>query len=282
MDKKNIFLDGVWVDVTERFIKSLSPGVLKARGVFETMRAYPGLAGPSRVVIFKAKDHLIRLKEGLSVLKIKITYSSEELKRLMLEALRKNQLEEGRLRLMIWAHGSKVRVAVIVWPYHAFFSAEYQKGFQVCISKIKRNEKFFSPGIKSLDYFSLLKAYQRARRQGNDEALLLNSHGKIAEASRANIFWIKDQELLTPSLECGCLNGITRQTVIGLARKMGIKVRMVQASPAELLEADEAFLTNSVMEVMPLTEIKGKTIGKGMAGALTRKILAGYRRLIAN
>ena len=135
--------------------------------------------------------------------------------------------------------------------------------------------------VKSLDYVCFWKAYQRAKAQGYDEALLRNHRGELVEGSRSNIFFLKDNKLCTPSLASGCLKGITRSVVIKIARRMRIEVQERTITPQELLNAREAFLTNSLIEVMPLTSIKGRSVGNGKAGALTLRILKEYRRWIS-
>ena len=125
----------------------------------------------------------------------------------------------------------------------------------------------------------LLLAYQEAKKKTADEAILLNTRDFLAEASRANIFLVKDNCLLTPSLDCGCLPGITRDTVLGLAAKERIKVIETKLKPEDIQRADEAFLTNSLIEVMPLVAVEGRPIKKGIPGKITERILKRYKGL---
>jgi branched-subunit amino acid aminotransferase/4-amino-4-deoxychorismate lyase len=160
---------------------------------------------------------------------------------------------------------------------------DYWKGFRAVISKhFRQNE--FSPlsGIKSANYLPMLLAYRQAKAQGYDEALLLNTQGFLSEASRSNIFFVKDNCLITPSSDCGCLPGITRDTVLSIAAREKIQCLEAKVSPEELKKADEAFLTNSLVEVMPLVAADGRPILKGKPGKITELILKRYRSLILN
>jgi len=121
---------------------------------------------------------------------------------------------------------------------------------------------------------------KEARDKGFDEAIILNSRGIIAEASRSNIFWVKDKELFTPGLECGCLDGITRKAVFDLAKKYNFKIYTGNFTLQDLYTCDEAFLTNSLWGIMPLAVIEKETIGKGKCGKLTRFFIEKYNSLL--
>ena len=118
-----------------------------------------------------------------------------------------------------------------------------------------------------------LKAYQRAGTQGYDEALLLNHRGELVEGSRSNIFFLKDGTWCTPALASGCLKGVTRGVVLKIAQRMKMKTKQVIVTPQDFLNADEIFLTNSLIELMPLTSVDGKPVGNGKSGPVTLKIL---------
>jgi branched-subunit amino acid aminotransferase/4-amino-4-deoxychorismate lyase len=139
--------------------------------------------------------------------------------------------------------------------------------------------------LKSANYLNNLLSRKEARAAGADEALLLNERGSLCEGSTSNIFLVKGHTLITPNEECGCLPGITRQAVIELAPETGISVAQREIQPEELLQADEAFLTNSLIELMPLREVGERYIGgqsnKGETGGVTEKLMIAYKKLVA-
>ncbi len=273
MQKRILFLDGNMVLASQALLKSLSPGLLKGVGVFETMRAYEGK-------IFALPEHLERFFTGLKELKINHHFSQEKIKEHLYSALCSNNLKDARLRLTIWQVRQKLKVSIIVFPLGSLASLKYEKGFRATISDVRQDETVRLPSVKSIDYLLFLKAFQRAKHRGYDESILLNKKGFLAEGSRSNIFLIKNKVLLTPSLSSGCLNGITRKIVLRIAKEKKIARKETSLLPEDLFEADEAFLTNSLIEVMPLTRVSGKIIGSGKIGKITAQILQSYRRIV--
>lgn len=272
MRKKMLFLDGVMTSVTKTFVDNLSPGVLLGKGVFETMRSYGG-------VIFALDAHLARLDQGLKTLKMKSPYSTDEITHYLYSSLKTNRLKNARLRLTLWEANRRVKISIIAFPYQPYSQSKYARGFKAVFSDTRRDEHSKLSCIKSINYLPFILALRRAKEKGNDEAIFLNRGGYLAEGSRSNIFFVKKSKLYTPGLATGCLNGITRQVVLKVARAMKVDCKEVAVVPGALLDADEAFLTNSLVEIMPLTAIEGKKIGNGKAGPLTCKILAKYRKL---
>ena len=272
-----IFLDYNFIPVDEKLLKRLTPGILKGRGVFETMRVYP--AGK----IFGLPEHLSRLKRGLKIFKMKSPLSEKQMKETLERIFALNHFTSARVRFMVWqdARRKKVHAALTASIYDPFPQAQYLKGFKANIFKTKLDESSLLKAVKSLDYVSFLRAYQRAKTQGYDEALLLNHRGELVEGSRSNVFFLKDGKLCTPALASGCLQGITRGRVIKIARQMKIQVKQVRTTPQALFNVDEAFLTNSLIEAMPLTAIEGRLVGNGRAGPVTLKILREYRRWVS-
>ncbi len=275
MEKKVIFLDGLMIPATQAWVKMLSPGILSGAGVFETMRSYKG-------EIFALKQHLQRLYDGLKILKIQPPCLRKEMISYLNESLKVNNLKNARIRLIVWTAKKKTRISIAAFSYHPLLKEKYNQGFKAIFSDIRRDENAISSRIKTVNYLPLLMAQRKAKARGNDEAILLNSRGFVVEGSKTNIFYIKDKKLYTPALKSGCLNGITRQIVLKLAKKMDLQVSERLILPDNLFEADEAFLTNSLIEVMPLTVAQGQVIGSGKAGSLTKKVLKTYRQEIRN
>jgi len=268
MNARSIFLDGKIVKAGPGMIEGLAPGNVGGIGVFETMRA-------DGDAIFALDRHLDRLFRGLKVLRIRSPYSREEWRRNLARILKDNALKSARVRLAVWKERARVRIAIVCQDSPRFINGQYIKGFKAAISGVRRPRSRYSH-IKSMDYRIFRLAYQEARRQGYDEAILLNNRGEIVEGSRTNVFFVEKGVLCTPKISCGCLNGITRQIVLESARALGIPCRTDRANARQLATAQEAFLTNSLIGVMPLTGLNGRLIGRGKAGDLTRRIMDAY------
>ncbi|MDP8267009.1 MAG: aminotransferase class IV [Candidatus Aceula meridiana] len=275
MEKKVIFLDGFMIPVTDALSKTISPGILSGQGVFETMRAYSGK-------IFSIDEHLQRLFQGLKKIDLQSPCSKQEMKSYLQKSLTTNKVKNARLRLMVWQGKGRMRISIAAFSYKPFSKRKYTQGFKVLFSDIRRDEKAVTSRIKSVNYLPLLMAQRKAKARGADEAILLNRRGFITEGSKTNIFFIKNNVLYTPSLRCGCLKGITRQIILKIARLKEIKCKQVMATPESLLEADEAFLTNSLVEIMPLTFAQGKPVGSGKVGPLTKQFCKAYQDYVKN
>ena len=260
-----LFLDGKFVDSNARLLEQLTPGIIKEKGVFETLRAYDG-------TLSLLDKHLDRLEKGLRELQIPLPYSQVEIRRHLQETLRVNGLRNARVRLMVW-QGNKVRVAIIAQPYQPFPLKKYKKGFHAVLSDLRCDEQSRLADIKSIQYQPFYSAYKKIQNKKYDEAILLNRKGEIVEGSRSNIFFIKNKVLFTPDLKSGCLDGITRRVVIDLARRFGLPVQTGGFKPADLSSAEESFLTNSLWEIMPLTTFDHRRIGNGKPGKITWKLM---------
>ncbi|GAH82076.1 unnamed protein product, partial [marine sediment metagenome] len=212
-----------------------------------------------------------------------------------LDTLRANGLEDARLRLTVsggeadafpWAGISGTpTVVVTARPYHPFPSEKYEQGFGVCIASVRRCRQSFISRIKSTNYLVSVLARIEAAAAGLDEALLLNDDGFIAEGGSSNAFFVKSSRLVTPSLGSGILPGITREVVIELADELGIGVTEGTVGLATVRHCDEAFLTNSVIEIMPLVAVRDDTgqtvtIGSGRPGEVTRRLMAAYKERV--
>lgn len=269
-----IYLNGKFLKREEARLSVFDPGFLYGQGLFETMRAYQGR-------VFRLDSHIQRLLNSLALIGIDAPLEPASLKEAVKRCLKENDLKDAYVRLTIWqGEDNKVKVRAIAKPYRFPGKEDYQKGFRVMLSSFRQNEFSALCRVKSANYLHLLLAYQEARKNNFDEALLLNTRGFLAEASRANIFLVKDNCLITPALDCGCLPGITRDTVLALARKEKIKAIEARLTLEDLERAREAFLTNSLIEVMPLVSLDGKPVNKGKPGEITQRILKRYRALI--
>lgn len=271
MPKKFLWLDGELVEAKHSLLQSLAPGVLKAKGVFETMRARDGN-------IPLLSRHLRRLSRGLKVLRLVSPILIFTIPKHIAHLLKINGLKEARVRVMVWQKGGRVHSAIICEPIKPLTARQHSKGFKAMLTKGHRRQT--PVPIKSLDYAIFRGSLQKARAAGFDEALFLNRKGELVEGSRTNIFWVKDNVLLTPPITSGCLPGVTRQAVIECARKLGLRCAARHAAAGRLREADEAFVTNAVLGVVPLTRVGEEKIGSGKPGPITARLREAYGRLI--
>ena len=268
-----IFLDGKWVKESEAKIPLYEPGFLYAQGLFETMRAYDKK-------IFRIDSHIDRLLRSLPVINLNLDYAKRSLKDIISKAISLNNPGvSSYVRLTVWQGEGYVHTSVFVKEYTAYPKEKYFRGARAILSKIRQDEVSVLSTIKSSARLHFLLAEHEAKTKNADVAILLNSRGKLAEATRSNIFAIKNNAIFTPRAECGCLLGVTRQTVIDIARRLKIKLYEKEVGPREAFSADEAFITNSLIEIMPLTSLDGQKIGEGRMGKLTGIFLEKYREL---
>lgn len=256
--KQIILLNGKFVHGKDACLPVLSYGLLYGAGVFETMRAYK-----KKIVYLEA--HFQRLAQGCALLGIPLKVTFKRIKQDILRALEVTGLPDAYVRLTLWKNANASDMMILVKPYVAYSSHVYARGLRAGISRFTQQENSFYAQLKSTSYALYYSAYQEARKLGFEEALILNSRGYVCEASRSNIFLVKDTVLFTPSLGCGCLKGITREAVFALARKQAFKICEDNITVPDFYRADEAFLTNSLMGIMPLASIEGKKIGKGVS-----------------
>jgi branched-chain amino acid aminotransferase group I len=271
--KEAVFLNGKFLKPSEARVSIFDPGFLYGWGLFETMRAYKG-----RIVYFN--EHLRRIKDSCRLLNMVFPCSTEEIKEIVKKALSINGLSDIYVRLTLWKSEKGTGILVTAKKYKPYSSEKYRKGFNACISSFKQNENSYLANIKSTNYLLCRLAFRQAEKRGFDEALIFNQKGYVAEASRSNLFLIKGGEIFTPSLECGCLNGITRKVVFDLAKKNNIKIYEGNIIQEDLCSAHEAFLTNSLMGIMPLTSLEKMCIGRGQCGKLTKLFIQKYSSLL--
>ncbi len=249
------YLDGYLQESLEKHLQRLTPGCLSGPGMFETMRTVKG-------EVFLLEPHLDRLTAGLKLIGLKNPFSVERWQMVIRKTMEANHLMEARVRIMVWEEGGHQECSVIVRPLVLPSAAVYRKGYKLAVVDERRPVTRLSH-VKSTEYGIFSRVLEQAQVRLCDEAVLLNGNDKVVEASRSNLFWIKDNVLFTPSVAAGCLAGITRQTVLRIVRAQGVKVRLVQASLTSLLRADAVFLTNSVIGVMPVRSIEDKRMNSG-------------------
>jgi branched-subunit amino acid aminotransferase/4-amino-4-deoxychorismate lyase len=254
--KNMVYLNGKFIPERQAELSVLGPGFLYGWGLFETMRAYR-----NRIVYLS--QHLERLKRSCKLIKMPYPPAAAELKGIIKKAIKINGLKDAYIRLTLWKSSAATDILIIAKKYQPYSPGKYREGFSACICRFRQNENSFFTRIKSTNYLFFRLAYLEAKNKGFDEAVILNNRGYITEGSRSNIFFVKGKKLFTPSLECGGLEGITRRFILSLAKKYKIKIQEGNFTIPDLYAADEAFLTNSLMGVMPLVSLEKKRIGKG-------------------
>jgi branched-chain amino acid aminotransferase group I len=285
---ETIYLNGRLVPRFEARLSPLDHGFLYGYGLFETMRAYNGR-------IFRLDAHITRLR--CSAESIGLTHSiltteegKQSLKAACMATLEANELSDARIRLTVSAGEGDMMpdlttcsgptVLITARSLASLPPEKYSTGFKAAISFLRRNSQSPLSRLKSICYMENIIARTTARAGGYDEVLFLNEQGYLAEGSTTNVFLVSHGELITPCFESGVLPGITRDAVLEIARTSNTKATERWVELNELVEAEEAFLTNSLLELMPLVSVEGRPIGSGKAGKLTRDLLFAYRRLV--
>lgn len=273
--KEIVFLNGKFVPKEEAKISVLGPAFLYGWGLFETMRAYN-----NKIVYLEA--HLERIKKSSRLIDIRMRYSLAGLKDIIFRTIKVNSFKDAYVRLTLWKSKKGADILVVAKKYLPLSSKKYKEGFAAAISKFRQNEGAFLAQVKSTSRLLYESAYQEAKNKGFDEAIILNHRGYITEGSRSNIFLVKESVLFTPALECGCLEGVTRKAIFDFGKKYKIKVYEGNFTVQDLYIADEVFLTNSLMGVMPLTSLEKQPLAKGLVGKLTKFFMQKYNVLLKN
>jgi branched-chain amino acid aminotransferase len=287
---EQIWLDGEFVDWASANVHILTHTLHYGLGVFEGIRCYR--TDDERSAVFRLSEHIRRLFDSARINLMKVPFTPKEIEEASLEALRRNRLSEGYIRPLVFigdgAMGlnpsdNATRVAVIAWAWGKYLGEEGMKnGIRAKISTFSRhhvNAKM-TKGKTCGDYVNSILAKREALLDGYDEAIMLDVHGLVSEASGENIFLVRDGILRTPPLHT-VLDGITRSTVCELARHRGIPVEERQITRDELYLADELFLTGTAAEVTPIREVDHRVIGNGGRGAVTELLQQAYFDAVA-
>ncbi len=278
-----IYFNGSLVPEEEAKVSVFDRGFLYGDGLFETMRAYRGK-------VFRLEEHLQRLFHSAQIISLPIPKTLKELEEAVYATLKANKLKDAYLRLTV-SRGEGERgldlplsprpnIIIVAKPLPHYPKRWYEEGLRAVVVKERREKDSALSRIKSLNYLPNILAKLEAKEKGADEGIMLNRDGYLTEATVSNIFLISQGKLLTPSLKSGPLPGITRKTVIELAPALKLEVSEREIKLSELMEAEEAFLTNSLREVVPLTQVNGGPIGQGRPGKGTKAIAQAYSRAV--
>ena len=275
-----IWKDGQMVDWRDATLHMLTHSLHYGMAVFEGVRAYNTTHGTA---IFRLKKHTQRLFNSAKIFQMKVPFDMETIMNAQLEVVRANKLESCYLRPLVWigsekmgvsARGNTIHVGIAAWPWGAYLGEEgLAKGIRVKTSSFTRHHVNISMvrAKASGYYINSILANQEVTADGYDEALLLDTEGYVSEGAGENIFIVKSGKIYTPDL-ASCLDGITRDSVVTIARDLGIEVIEKRITRDEVYCADEAFFTGTAAEVTPIRELDGREIGAGSRGPVTEKI----------
>src|SRR3990170_2612385 len=250
------------------------------------MRAYSGR-------FFHLDEHLDRLRRSADAVSLKLPLPLEKIRDILHESLTLNSLRDAYVRIQISRGPGEIGLdpalcpeptTVVVAKYLKRYPSEYyEKGVSVAVVQTRRNHPLaLNPAIKGTNFLNNILAKIEANKAGAYEGIMLNWEGFVAEGTISNIFMVKGRVLRTPALNVGILEGVTRGLVLDLARNEKIPARESAFSPQELIGADECFITNSTMEIMPVTLIDAKPIGNSGPGPLTATLMRAYRHEVMN
>jgi branched-chain amino acid aminotransferase len=279
-----VYINGTLYDKEEAKISVFDHGLLYGDGVFEGIRSYGGK-------VFRLRQHLERLWQSAKAIALNIPMTQEQLADAIYQTLRANQIDDGYIRLIVTRGVGTLGLdpnrcsqpqVIIITDYISLYPRQYyEDGLEIITaSTIRNHPAALSPRIKSLNYLNNILAKIEGLQAGCIEALMLNSKGEVAECTGDNIFLVFRGRLLTPSIEAGILEGITRNAVIELARKHGIPVSECPLTKHDVYIADECFLTGTAAEVVPVVKVDSRVIGTGKPGPVTRRLMHLFQELV--
>ena len=275
-----IWKDGHMIEWRDATLHMLTHSLHYGMAIFEGVRAYKTVDGTA---IFRLKEHTQRLFNSAKIFQMQMPYDMETLMAAQLDVVRANKLESCYIRPLAWigsekmgvsARGNTIHVSIAAWPRGAYLGEEgLAKGIRVKTSSFTRHHVNVSMvrAKASGYYINSILANQEVTAEGYDEALLLDTEGYVSEGAGENVFIVKAGKIYTPDL-ASCLDGITRDSVLTMARDLGIEIIEKRITRDEIYCADEAFFTGTAAEVTPIRELDNRTIGTGSRGPVTEKL----------
>ena len=278
-----IYIDGKYYPKSQAKISVYDHGLLYGDGVFEGIRAYNG-------VVFKLKEHIDRLCRSARVIMLNIPLTKKELTNAVLETLRKNNLRDAYIRLVVTRGVGDLGLdprkcpkpsVIIITDVIKLHSGEpKEKGIRAMIVWVKRDPvDATSHEVKSLNYLNSILGKIEANVAGFDEAICLDKNGHISEGVAENLFIVENGKIITPPTSTGALIGITRNVVMKLAEKLDYKAIERTITPTDLFTTDEAFFTGTAAEIIPIVEVNKRMIGDGKPGPVTRRLMQEFEKL---
>ena len=278
-----VYINGKLYDKEQAAISVYDHGLLYGDGVFEGIRSYSGK-------VFRLDEHLERLWNSAKAIWLQIPISRTEMAKAIVDTLAANQIADGYIRVVVTrgvgtlgldpTRCSSPQVIIITDLISLYPDELYRKGLEIItVSTMRNHPAALSPRIKSLNYLNNILAKIEGLQAGSIEALMLNHKGEVAECTGDNLFLVRGGQLLTPSIDAGILEGITRSAVIELARQGGVTVKEVPLTKHDVYIAEECFLTGTAAEVIPVVKVDSRTIGSGQPGPITRDLMERFHKL---
>ena len=280
-----IWMDGAMVEWRDAKIHVLTHTLHYGCGAFEGVRAYKTDKGPA---IFRLQEHTERLFNSAKILRMAIPFTQAQLNQAQIDVVRENKLESAYIRPLTWIgskrlgvspKGNTIHLMVAAWLWGAYLGEEgLQRGIRVKTSSFTRHHvNITMTQAKAVsNYTNSILANMEATEDGYDEALLLDVSGFVSEGAGENLFVVKHGVIYTPDLSAGALNGITRNTILHIAKDLGLEVVQKRITRDEVYISDEAFFTGTAAEVTPVRELDRIAIGTGSRGPITEKIQAAF------
>lgn len=279
-----VYIDGEYYPKSQAKISVYDHGLLYGDGVFEGIRAYNG-------IVFKLKEHVDRLYRSAHTIMLQIPLTKQEMINIVLETLRKNNLKDAYIRLVVTRGVGdlglnpkkcvKPTIIVITDTISLHKGDAKEKGVTAMLSWVKRDPvDATTHEIKSLNYLNSILAKIEANINGVDEAICLDKNGFVCEGVAENIFIVRNRKIFTPPSYTGALPGITAEAVMKLATKLGYEVVEKNITPYELFNADEVFFTGTAAEIVPVREINKRQIGNGEPGPVTKHLMEEFSKIV--
>jgi branched-chain amino acid aminotransferase len=280
-----VYVNGHFVPKDKASISVFDHGFLYGDGIYETLRAYSGK-------LFLLSKHLSRLKRSAEAISLTLPLSLDKIAEALYETLNVNKLTEAYVRIHVSRGRGEIgldpalchapTMIIVTQPFKDYPAEFYEKGVVVSVVATRRNHPLaLNPVIKSTNFLNNIMAKIESLKAGAYEGIMLNWEGYVAEGTISNIFTVKHGVLYTPDLETGILEGVTRDLVLHLARKDRIPAREIKLRPHDLSGADECFITNTTVEVLPVTRVDDAVIGDGKPGPVTAALREAYKREVA-
>jgi len=279
-----LYLNNKLVPRDKALISVFDHGFLYGDGIYETLRAYKG-------TVFMLDEHIDRLFRSASMIGLDIPKGRQEIRKAVYDTIRVNKLEDAYVRVTVSRGAGPIGLdpalcstptfIVMAKEFSDYPARYYRSGVKVAVVNTRRNYKrAIDPAIKSLNFLNNILAKVEAKERGAYEAIMLNYRGEVTEGTISNLFFIKNGVLCTPAMSTGILGGITRRIILDVAKKMNVETVEGRFRLKDLYEAEELFISNTTMEVMPVSDVDDVTISIG-PGNITKALRKAYRKEVS-